>query len=81
LYLAELHCSGHNSYLEGNQLTSTAGIHTIETGLKHGCRVVELDVYDGTTEPVSETGTALRHENDIGAMLLVHSLSDPVAGC
>lgn len=45
--------SGHNSYLQGNQLTSTAGTNTIEQGLRHGCRVVELDVYDGPTEPVS----------------------------
>jgi hypothetical protein len=45
-------CSGHNSYLQGNQLTSTAGTTTIEVGLRHGCRVVELDVYDGPTEPV-----------------------------
>lgn len=46
-------CSGHNSYLQGNQLTSTAGTQTIEIGLRHSCRVVELDVYDGPTEPVS----------------------------
>eukprot|EP00878_Enallax_costatus_P031986 GHUV01035068.1.p1 GENE.GHUV01035068.1~~GHUV01035068.1.p1 ORF type:complete len:149 (+),score=20.22 GHUV01035068.1:114-560(+) len=39
--------SGHNSYLEGNQLTSKAGVYTIETGLRLGCRVIELDVYDG----------------------------------
>ncbi|WIA29708.1 hypothetical protein OEZ86_012188 [Tetradesmus obliquus] len=39
--------SGHNSYLEGNQLTSNAGTATIESGLRMGCRVIELDVYDG----------------------------------
>jgi hypothetical protein len=55
-FLALPTCSGHNSYLQGNQLTSTAGTQTIEVGLRHGCRVVELDVYDGPTEPVRGQG-------------------------
>ncbi|KAF8073216.1 AE7 [Scenedesmus sp. PABB004] len=49
--------SGHNSYLTGNQLTSDAGTATIEAGLRLGCRVVELDVYDGPDgEPICTHG-------------------------
>eukprot|EP00775_Hariotina_reticulata_P008795 gene8795-8974_t len=52
--------SGHNSYLEGNQLTSKAGTRTIETGLRNGCRVIELDVYDGPKgQPVCTHGGTL----------------------
>lgn len=56
--------SGHNSYLQGNQLTSTAGTQTIEIGLRHGCRVVELDVYDGPTEPVRAGWMLCRRKTD-----------------
>jgi hypothetical protein len=55
-----LHNSGHNSYLEGNQLTSKAGTQTIEIGLKSGCRVIELDVYDGPNgQPICTHGGTL----------------------
>mmetsp|Transcript_14614 Transcript_14614/g.34675 ORF Transcript_14614/g.34675 Transcript_14614/m.34675 type:complete len:667 (+) Transcript_14614:77-2077(+) len=40
--------SSHNSYLQGNQLTSTASADAIASLLRNGCRVVELDVYDGS---------------------------------
>lgn len=39
--------SSHNSYLQGNQLTSTSSALAISSLLRNGCRVVELDVYDG----------------------------------
>lgn len=53
-------CSGHNSYLEGNQLTSSAGTATIESGLRLGCRVIELDVYDGPNgQPICTHGGTL----------------------
>ncbi|GLC40956.1 hypothetical protein PLESTB_000962700 [Pleodorina starrii] len=39
--------SGHNSYLTGDQLFASAGTSTIVKSLKAGCRVVELDVYNG----------------------------------
>ncbi|CAE7216221.1 PLC4 [Symbiodinium natans] len=39
--------SSHNSYLQGNQLTSTSSTNAISSLLHNGCRVVELDVYDG----------------------------------
>jgi hypothetical protein len=69
--------SGHNSYLQGNQLTSTAGTATIELGLKHGCRVVELDVYDGDhDEPVRP---AARHVQCACASIAAHQAAAAAA--
>ncbi|GFR43349.1 hypothetical protein Agub_g4271 [Astrephomene gubernaculifera] len=48
--------SGHNSYLAGGQLYGTAGTSTITRCLDQGCRVVELDVYNG---PVCTHGGTL----------------------
>ncbi|CAE8638868.1 unnamed protein product [Polarella glacialis] len=39
--------SSHNSYLQGNQLTSSSSTAALRNLLRQGCRVVELDVYDG----------------------------------
>ncbi|KAI5074770.1 hypothetical protein GOP47_0010731 [Adiantum capillus-veneris] len=38
--------SSHNSYLTGNQLTSSSGTAVIEKALKAGCRVIELDCWE-----------------------------------
>eukprot|EP00301_Raphidiophrys_heterophryoidea_P004680 c12016_g2_i1.p1 GENE.c12016_g2_i1~~c12016_g2_i1.p1 ORF type:complete len:629 (+),score=171.72 c12016_g2_i1:174-1889(+) len=43
--------SGHNSYLTGNQFTSRSSVKPIVYALKAGCRVVELDIWNGNTEP------------------------------
>lgn len=51
--------SGHNSYLTGNQLTSKSDTSTITYCLEKGCRVIELDVYDGSSEPVVTHGGTL----------------------
>lgn len=51
--------SGHNSYLTGDQLLAPAGTSTIIACLKAGCRVVELDVYNGSTEPECKHGGTL----------------------
>ena len=37
----------HNTYLEGNQFSSTASAAAISRALLEGFRVVELDCYDG----------------------------------
>eukprot|EP00928_Gymnodinium_smaydae_P013343 TRINITY_DN14873_c0_g1_i1.p1 TRINITY_DN14873_c0_g1~~TRINITY_DN14873_c0_g1_i1.p1 ORF type:complete len:630 (-),score=78.33 TRINITY_DN14873_c0_g1_i1:50-1897(-) len=39
--------SSHNTYLTGNQLTSTSGPEAVVNALRKGARVVELDLYDG----------------------------------
>mmetsp|Transcript_15419 Transcript_15419/g.39822 ORF Transcript_15419/g.39822 Transcript_15419/m.39822 type:complete len:468 (-) Transcript_15419:110-1513(-) len=38
--------AGHNSYLEGNQLTGRSGVATIKRSLILGCRVLELDCWN-----------------------------------
>eukprot|EP00299_Pterocystis_sp_00344_P020216 c9935_g1_i1.p1 GENE.c9935_g1_i1~~c9935_g1_i1.p1 ORF type:complete len:718 (-),score=142.25 c9935_g1_i1:38-2191(-) len=43
--------SGHNSYLTGNQMTSPSSTKPISDALLRGCRVIELDVWSGKTEP------------------------------
>lgn len=39
--------ASHNSYLTGNQLTSNCSTRPIVQALRSGCRVIELDCWDG----------------------------------
>jgi phosphatidylinositol phospholipase C delta len=53
--------SSHNTYLIGDQLFSSATSEAIAKALNSGCRVIELDVYDGKDGPiVTHGGTAVR---------------------
>ena len=53
--------SSHNTYLIGDQLFSSATSEAIANALNCGCRVIELDVYDGKDGPiVTHGGTAVR---------------------
>ncbi|VDB86429.1 unnamed protein product [Peniophora sp. CBMAI 1063] len=51
--------SSHNTYLVGNQLTGESTVEGYIRALLHSCRSVELDIYDGETEPVVYHGKTL----------------------
>ncbi|KII91890.1 hypothetical protein PLICRDRAFT_136450 [Plicaturopsis crispa FD-325 SS-3] len=44
--------SSHNTYLVGHQLVGVSTIEGYIRALLHGCRSVELDIYDGDQEPM-----------------------------
>ncbi|KAI0772976.1 1-phosphatidylinositol-4,5-bisphosphate phosphodiesterase 1 [Trametes elegans] len=51
--------SSHNTYLVGHQLVGDSTIEGYIRALLHSCRSVELDIYDGDTEPVVYHGRTL----------------------
>ncbi|KAK0605830.1 hypothetical protein LWI29_031152 [Acer saccharum] len=42
--------TGHNSYLTGNQLSSDSSVDPIKQALRHGVRVIELDLWPNTKQ-------------------------------
>ncbi|KLO18924.1 PLC-like phosphodiesterase [Schizopora paradoxa] len=44
--------SSHNTYLIGSQLVGSSTIEGYIRALLHSCRSVEIDIFDGETEPV-----------------------------
>ncbi|KAF8625857.1 hypothetical protein AX17_006753 [Amanita inopinata Kibby_2008] len=51
--------SSHNTYLVGHQLVGVSTIEGYIRALLHGCRSVELDIYDGDVEPMIFHGKTL----------------------
>ncbi|KAF9007562.1 hypothetical protein BDQ17DRAFT_1350891 [Cyathus striatus] len=51
--------SSHNTYLVGHQLVGESTIEGYIRALLHGCRSVEVDIYDGDGEPMIFHGKTL----------------------
>jgi phosphatidylinositol phospholipase C delta len=51
--------SSHNTYLVGHQLVGDSTIEGYIRALLHGCRSVEVDIYDGEVEPMIFHGKTL----------------------
>ena len=51
--------SSHNTYLEGNQFISPSSTKAYINALKKGCKVLELDVWNGPVEPIVTHGFTL----------------------
>lgn len=55
--------TSHNTYLEGNQLSSRSSVLRYVEVLRRGCRSVEVDVWDGAEgEPIVKHGYAVTTE-------------------
>lgn len=55
--------TSHNTYLEGNQLSSRSSVLRYVEVLRAGCRSVEVDVWDGKNgEPMVKHGYTVTTE-------------------
>jgi phosphatidylinositol phospholipase C, delta len=64
--------NSHNSYLEGDQLKGRSSTDALIRALRLGCRVIELDCYDGG----GDKGPVIYHGNTLTSEIL---FSDAIA--
>ncbi|KAI1427388.1 PLC-like phosphodiesterase [Xylaria sp. FL1777] len=50
--------SSHNTYLAGHQWSGKATVETYKRALRHGCRCVEIDVWDNDAAPSRDKSSA-----------------------
>ncbi|KIW92225.1 uncharacterized protein Z519_07209 [Cladophialophora bantiana CBS 173.52] len=56
--------SSHNTYLSGHQLYGDASVYAYTNVLRRGCRCLEIDVWDGESDPESSTSDDEEDKSD-----------------